>query len=80
MGSYVDYTNYGIYIYHVDMPYSVTSNVVENEDGTYTIYINSRLSYEKQREGYEHEIRHILRNDLEYVQDVQQVETDIREI
>lgn len=78
MGSYIDYTNYEIYIYYVDMPYSVTSNVVENEDGSYSIYINSRMSYEKQIEGYEHELKHIMNNDLEYCGDVQYTEKMIR--
>nr|DAT81722.1 MAG TPA: IrrE N-terminal-like domain [Caudoviricetes sp.] len=78
MGSYVNYDDNNIYIYHVDMPYSVTSSVVENEDGSYTIYINSRMSYEKQLEGYEHELRHIMNNDLEYCNDVQKVEMNVR--
>lgn len=36
-----------------------------NEDGTYTILINSRLSYAGQLKAYEHAIKHIQQNDFE---------------
>lgn len=77
-----NYTNYNakeIHIYYVDMPYSVTSNVVENPDGSFTIYINSRLSYEMQLTGYLHEIDHIYRNDFDYHDDIHEIERSLRE-
>ena len=39
--------------------------VVPNEDGSYTILINSRLSYDSQLKAYEHAMRHINNNDFE---------------
>lgn len=39
--------------------------VAENEDGSYTILINSRLSYEEQYRAYKHGMRHISENDFE---------------
>ncbi len=47
--------------------------VVPNEDGSYTILINSRLSYDSQLKAYEHAMRHINNNDFEK-SDVQPIE------
>ena len=46
-----------------------------NEDGSYTILINSRLSYEGQLKAYEHAMKHIRENDFEKT-DVQKIEYD----
>ena len=43
--SFVNY-DLDVHIYYVDMPYSIKSNIVENTDGSYTLYLNSRLSHE----------------------------------
>ena len=77
-----DYINYNceeIYIYYIDMPHSVTSNIVENPDGSFTIYINSRLSYEMQLNGYLHELDHISRNDFDCHDDIHEIERRLRE-
>lgn len=47
--------------------------VTGNEDGSYTIFINARLSYESQLEAYKHALKHINNNDFEKT-DVQQIE------
>ena len=47
--------------------------VTENEDGSFTILINSRLSYEGQLEAYKHGIKHINNNDFQK-DDVQKIE------
>lgn len=47
--------------------------VVPNEDGSYTILINSRLTYDSQLKAYEHAMRHINNNDFEKT-DVQPIE------
>ncbi len=47
--------------------------VVENEDGSFTIIINSRLSYNGQLNAYNHAIRHIKDNDFEK-ENVQEIE------
>lgn len=39
--------------------------VVPNEDGTYTILINSRLSSDSQLHAYEHAMKHINNNDFQ---------------
>ena len=71
--SYIS-NNIDVYIYYVDMPYSISSNVVDNGDGSYTLYLNSRLSYEKNLEGYLHEMKHINNNDFNSFEDIQKIE------
>lgn len=46
---------------------------VENEEGNYTILINSRMTCERQHEAYEHALDHIKHNDFEK-DSVQEVE------
>lgn len=59
--------------------------VVENEDGSYTMLINARLSYEGQYKAYKHGMRHIVENDFEK-SNVQRIEaaahseTDVKSI
>ena len=51
--------------------------VVENEDGSYTIFINSRHASNTQREAYEHAMRHIRNGDFEKRgQDIQKIEAE----
>lgn len=47
--------------------------VTENEDGSYTILINARLSYEEQLKSYEHGMKHISSDDFRK-NDVQKIE------
>ena len=49
--------------------------VTPNEDGSYTIFLNARLSEEEQREAYKHAIGHIENNDFEKY-DVQSIEAE----
>lgn len=42
-----------------DLPDTVSAFIRENEDDSYTILINAHLSYEKQRQGYLHELEHL---------------------
>ncbi len=47
--------------------------VTENEDGSYTILINARLSYDKQQDAYQHALNHIKHDHFErkYVQTIE---------
>ena len=47
--------------------------VVPNEDGSYTILLNSRLSYEKQIECCKHALNHIINDDFQ-LSDVNEIE------
>lgn len=47
--------------------------VTPNEDGSYTVLINARMSYETQRKALLHALGHILNDDFEK-ENVQQIE------
>lgn len=58
----------------IDFPNTKTrESVTENEDGSFTVFINSRLSSNMQLEAYQHALRHIEENDFEKA-DVQVIE------
>lgn len=50
-----------------------TELVTPNEDGSYTVLINARMSYEMQRKALLHALKHILNDDFEK-ENVQQIE------
>ncbi len=47
------------YVRTVALPIAVEGVSVPNDDGTFDIYINSRLPQEKQEEVLAHELRHL---------------------
>lgn len=59
----------------VNFPCSGEEMVIPNEDTSYTILINSRLSHENQVKAYYHAIKHLQNNDFEK-NDVQQIEAE----
>ena len=50
------------YVRYLPFPARVGAVVVPNDDGSFDIYISSRLSGEAQRERLEHELVHIRRD------------------
>ena len=48
----------------VPFPYSVKSCVTPNNDGSFSIYINSKLSQDQKRKALDHEIDHIENDDF----------------
>ena len=48
--------------------------VTENEDGSFTILINARLSYEGRLQAYKHAMWHINNDDFQEADDVQKIE------
>lgn len=42
----------------------IKESVTENEDGSYTIFIESSLSREEQRDAFTHAMKHILGDDF----------------
>lgn len=56
-----------------DFPVSGREMVILNEDGSYTIFLNSRLNWESQIDGYIHAMKHILGEDFEKL-NVQEIE------
>lgn len=59
----------------MDNPFGIKGSVNVNRDGSYTILINPRLSWEEQRKTYLHELSHIRDNDFEK-NNVQNIEND----
>jgi Zn-dependent peptidase ImmA (M78 family) len=54
-----------IYVNYADLPCTIGAFVVSNNDDTYTIILNSRLSRERNKESYIHELGHIRNGDYE---------------
>lgn len=57
----------------IDFPARGNETVTKNEDDSYTIFINAKLSHDRQLEAYEHAIRHIENGDFEKA-DVDRIE------
>lgn len=53
-----------INIYFLDMPCKIGATVILEYDGTYSVYLNSRLTFERQKQSLIHEIRHIKNDDF----------------
>lgn len=62
-----------INVQYLDMPCRIHGMVRENEDGSYTVILNSRDSRERNLKAYQHEIEHLRRGDLS-ADNVQQIE------
>lgn len=48
----------------IDLPPQVGGVVTPNEDGTYSVYLNSRKSREQNRIDFIHELNHIRNDDF----------------
>ena len=48
-----------------NLPTSISAYVVSNPDGSYTILLNSRLTWERRKQAYQHELEHIRNGDYE---------------
>lgn len=56
-----------------DFPVPGREMVILNEDGSYTILLNSKLNWESQMNGYIHAMRHIFGEDFDK-NNVQEIE------
>ena len=52
------------FVYLIELPMSIRGVVTPNDDGTYSIFINSRLSDAWKLIVYAHEVKHIQRDDF----------------
>lgn len=59
----------------INMDVQVTEHVVLNSDDSATVFLNARLTQERQREAYLHAMEHLRENDFEK-QDVDKIEFD----
>ncbi|MDL2214215.1 hypothetical protein LJB76_01485 [Clostridia bacterium OttesenSCG-928-O13] len=60
----------------VDMPEGVKGQVLPLPDGDYLVLVNSRYNFEQQREAFNHEVRHLLRNHYSDTRPVSELETE----
>lgn len=51
-------------VYFLDMDTAVEEEVHPNEDGSFTIIINARISQTRQMIAYQHALEHIMRDDF----------------
>ena len=63
----------------LDMDTKIPEQLVKNDDDSYTIFLNARLSQESHLKSYFHALEHIKENDFEK-EDVQQIEAEAHNI
>lgn len=63
----------------INMDVQVAEQVVLNTDDSATVFLNSRLTHERQYEAYLHAMEHLLKNDFEK-QYVDEIELDAHEM
>lgn len=51
-------------VYFINMDTAVEEEVHPNEDGSYSIFINARLNWERQMKAYKHALEHIMKDDF----------------
>lgn len=56
--------DYNINVQILDFGNSIPATVTINDDGSFSIFLNARLSYERRLEAYLHEMRHIQNQDF----------------
>lgn len=49
----------------LDMDVMIREQVIRNSDGSYTIFLNSRITWEAQMLAYRHALGHIINGDFE---------------
>lgn len=49
----------------IDMPTRIKGQTVKNEDGSYSVFLNSRMANNQIKKTYRHEIEHIENGDFE---------------
>lgn len=65
-----------IFVHYIDMPTTIAETVTENADGSYSIFLNSRMSQDRLIKAYEHALEHIRRDDFHSTKDIQQIEAE----
>lgn len=67
---------YDVCIRLIDLPLTVKGTTVLDDDGGFSVYLNSKLSFEEQRLTCEHELRHIACNHFYNNQSVAKCESE----
>lgn len=59
----------------IDLPCRVRGMTTPNDDGSYNVYINSRLDAAAQRTALMHELRHVRRGDFYRAAGIDEIES-----
>lgn len=60
----------------IDMDVMIPEQVTKNSDGSYTIFLNARLTHEHRLQSYKHALQHIQNGDFDLDEgNVQEIET-----
>lgn len=62
----------------IQLPPRVRGVTVPNDDGTFSIYINSSLDYFMQRDAYDHEVRHVVLNHFYEERPIEDIESEAK--
>lgn len=62
------------FVREAPFPYSVKSAVIPNDDGSFSIYINGKLSPDQKVKALDHEIMHIQNDDFYNGKPIEEIE------
>lgn len=62
-----------VFVRPLNMETGIHEQIHDNNDGTYTVFLNARDSFDVQKKSYEHAVRHIQNGDFEKAS-VQEIE------
>ncbi len=68
-----------INIQFLNMDTKIPEQLIKNEDDSYTLFLNARLSQESRLKSYYHALRHIQEQDFRK-EDIQQIELQAHSI
>lgn len=72
--------NEDVFVEIIDLGSStIPETIVKNDDGSYTVFINARFSFERQQESVRHALRHLEHNDFDK-DNVQQIEFEAHQL
>ena len=63
----------------LDMDTKIPEHLIKNNDDSYTVFLNARLSQESRLKSYYHALQHIAENKLEK-ENVQEIEWETHDI
>ena len=63
----------------LDMDTKIPEHLIKNNDDSYTVFLNARLSQESRLKSYYHALQHIAEHDFEK-ENVQEIEWEMHDI
>ena len=68
------YVRDDVIVRYINLPVSVRGITTVDEEGNYNVYINAKLSSDRQRIALEHELTHVNRGDFASFDDIENIE------